>query len=105
MSAGNSMERARMMRALGAQVVIVDQAVGSQKGQVSGQDLELVEIKTKQLVKELKAFRADQFVRQGNARAHMLGTAPEIWEASNGTVTAFCDFVGTGTSHETFCPK
>jgi len=29
---------------------------------------------------------------QGNP-AH---TVPEIWEASHGTVTAFCDFAGTG---------
>ena len=43
MSRGNSMERARMMRALGAEVVLVDQLPGSQPGQVSGGDLELVE--------------------------------------------------------------
>jgi cysteine synthase A len=58
--------------------------------------LQLVEEKTKELVDELGAFRADQFARTGNIRAHFTGTAPEIWEASNGTVTAFCDFVGTG---------
>jgi cysteine synthase A len=96
MSAGNSIERARMMRALGAEVVIVNQASGSIPGQVTGEDLQLVEEKTKELVDELGAFRADQFARTGNVRAHFTGTAPEIWEASNGTVTAFCDFVGTG---------
>lgn len=37
------MERARMMRALGAEVVLVPQREGSVKGQVSGKDLELVE--------------------------------------------------------------
>jgi cysteine synthase A len=98
MSAGNSMERARMMKALGAKVVIVDQESGSIPGQVSGEDLRLVEEKTKELVTELGAFRADQFLREGNARAHFIGTAPEIWDASDGSVTAFCDFVGTGGS-------
>ena len=43
MSEGNSRERARMMRALGAEVVIVPQAGGSRPGQVSGEDLALVE--------------------------------------------------------------
>ena len=43
MSRGNSMERARMMSALGAEVVLVDQLPGSIPGQVSGGDLALVE--------------------------------------------------------------
>ncbi len=43
MSKDNSMERARMMSALGAEVVLVDQAPGSVAGQVSGEDLEMVE--------------------------------------------------------------
>lgn len=98
MSAGNSMERARMMKALGAEVVIVSQAEGSTPGQVSGQDLQRVEERTRELVVERNAFRADQFHRQANARAHLQGTAPEIWTASDGSVTAFCDFVGTGGS-------
>ena len=98
MSAGNSMERARMMKALGAEVVIVDQAAGSTPGQVTGEDLQLVEKRTQELVTELGAFRADQFIREGNAKAHFNGTGPEIWDASNGEMTAFCDFVGTGGS-------
>src|SRR5512136_2272008 len=36
MSRGSSQERARMMAALGAEVVLVDQLPGSQPGQVSG---------------------------------------------------------------------
>ena len=46
MSKGNSPERARMMAALGAEVVLVDQLPGSVPGQVSGGDLELVELET-----------------------------------------------------------
>ena len=34
MSKGNSLERARMMKALGAEVVLVDQAPGSPVGQI-----------------------------------------------------------------------
>src|SRR5512135_1680163 len=61
MSRGNSPERARMMAALGAEVVLVDQALGSVPGQVSGIDLALVEEETQRLVRERGAFRADQF--------------------------------------------
>ncbi|HKL61921.1 MAG TPA: pyridoxal-phosphate dependent enzyme, partial [Woeseiaceae bacterium] len=90
MSAGNSPERARMMRALGARVEIVPQAPQSQPGQVSGEDLALVEGRTSALEQELQAFRIDQFARRGNADAHEFTTGPEIWEASGGSITAFC---------------
>src|SRR5690606_22520499 len=39
MSRGNTIERARMMAALGAEVVLVEQAPGSVPNQVSGKDL------------------------------------------------------------------
>jgi cysteine synthase A len=66
MSKGNSSERARMMRALGAEVVLVDQLADSISGQVSGGDLALVEERAQILVNERKAFRADQFQLAGN---------------------------------------
>lgn len=96
MSRGNSEERARMMRALGAEVVLIDQLPESIPGQVSGGDLELVEKETQNIVKEHNAFRADQFVLQGNFRAHYLHTGPEFLRQSNHSIEAFCDFVGTG---------
>ncbi len=96
MSAGNSVERARMMRALGAEVVIVPQAPGSKPGQVSGADLALVEAAAQEITARRGAFRADQFGHQGNPDAHETGTGPEIWEQSAGTVTGFCDFAGSG---------
>lgn len=96
MSEGNSEERARMMRALGAEVVLVPQAEGSKPGEVSGADLALVEAEAQRLTAERGAFRADQFERPANWKAHAQGTAPEIWEQSQGQVTAFCDFIGSG---------
>lgn len=96
MSEGNSPERARMMRALGAEVVLVPQAPGARAGQVSGADLALVEARAQAITRERAAFRADQFKRPANTRAHELGTAPEIWAQSGGTVNAFCDFIGSG---------
>jgi len=96
MSKGNSPERARMMRALGAEVVLVDQMPGSKPGQVSGEDLKRVEEETQRIVAERRAFRADQFRLAGNFRAHYLHTGPEILRQTGGAMDAFCDFVGTG---------
>lgn len=98
MSRGNSMERARMMSALGAEVVLVDQAPGSTPGHVSGADIELVERATVRIVKERSAFRADQFRLPGNPRAHSLNTGREILRQTGGVMHAFCDFAGTGGS-------
>jgi cysteine synthase A len=95
MSRGNSAERARMMRALGAEVVLVDQAAESRAGEVSGRDLELVEEAAQRIARERGAFRADQFRHAGNFRAHYLHTGPEILEQA-GAFDAFCDFAGTG---------
>ena len=96
MSRGNSVERARMMSALGAEVVLVEQAPGSQPNQVSGADLDLVDEMAQRLTTERNAFRADQFSLRGNFNAHYQHTGPEIWAQSNGQVTAFCDYVGSG---------
>ena len=96
MSEGNSEERARMMRGLGAEVVLVRQAEGAKPGEVSGADLALVEEEARRITEARGAFRADQFAREGNPEAHARGTAPEIWEQSGHAVTAFCDFLGSG---------
>jgi cysteine synthase len=96
MSKGNSQERMKMMRAMGAEVVLVDQMPDSTHGQVSGADLELVNEETSRIVEERGAFRADQFNHRGNFRAHYLHTACEILAQSEGKIDAFCDFVGSG---------
>ncbi len=96
MSRGNSPERARMMTSLGADVVLVDQAPGSLPGQVSGQDLALVEEMAQRIAYERAAFRADQFRARSNFRAHYLHTATEILTQTAGKLDVFCDFVGSG---------
>jgi len=99
MSRGNSPERAQMMRAFGADVELVDQAPGSAPGRVSGADLDLVEKRTEEVVRERQAFRADQFNAVANFRAHYLHTGPEFLRQSGGALQAFCDFAGTGGSY------
>ncbi|MEJ1971870.1 MAG: cysteine synthase family protein [Lacunisphaera sp.] len=98
MSQGNSVERVRMMAALGAEVVLVEQGPDSRPGQVSGADLARVEARTQEIVRERGAFRADQFHAIGNFHAHRLHTGPEFLRQSGGTIDAFCDFAGTGGS-------
>ena len=99
MSKGNSPERARQMTALGAEVVLVDQLPDSTPGEVSGDDLALVEEAAQRVTTERGAFRADQFHRAGAWLAHYRTTGPELWEQSGGTIDAFADFAGTGGTY------
>lgn len=99
MSRGNSPERARMMRALGAEVVLVDQVPGGVPGEVSGADLALVEAEAQRITRARGAFRADQFAHPGNRDAHFETTGPELWEDSGGTLTTFVDFAGSGGTY------
>jgi cysteine synthase A len=96
MSVGNSRERVLMLQALGAEVDLVPQMPGGVPGQVSGDDLALVEERAQELVRTLGAFRPDQFNNPANLRAHELTTGAEIWAQTDGAVTHFCAIVGTG---------
>ncbi|MEX0280945.1 MAG: PLP-dependent cysteine synthase family protein [Arenibacterium sp.] len=98
MSRGNSPERAQMMRALGAEVVLVDQAPGGRPGEVSGADLALVEAAAADITQARQAFRADQFNHPGNATAHFETTGPELWADSGESLKAIVDFAGSGGS-------
>jgi cysteine synthase A len=97
-SRGNSVERVRQMTALGAEVVLVEQAPGALPGQVSGDDLARVEEHTARLAAARGAFYVDQFNRPANVLAHERHTGPEIWQQSGGRVDVFVDLVGTGGS-------
>lgn len=96
MSEGNSPERRRVLTAYGAEVEMVPQVPGSVPGQVSGEDLELVEERTQTLVVERGAWRPDQFNNPDNPGAHELTTGPEIWQQTGGKIAAFVAIVGTG---------
>lgn len=98
MSRGNSEERAQMMAALGAEVVLIDQREGSQPGHVTGDDLAIVEEAARRLTRERSAFRADQFHLPGGANAHEYGTGAEMWRQSERSIDVFCEFVGTGST-------
>ena len=96
MSEGNSTERFKMMRALGAEVIIVPQKSGGEKGYVRGEDLAMVEAEARRIAHQRGAFLVDQFVRRDNVLAHATGTAREIIKQTGGLFDGFCDFLGTG---------
>jgi cysteine synthase A len=95
MSRGNTVERARQMAALGAEVVLVEQAPGGVPGQVSGDDMQLVEVEARKIELERGAYRAYQFDSEDNARAHERRTGPELWKQSSGEIDAFAMIAGT----------
>ena len=96
MSEGNSPERRQLLAAYGAEIELVPQAAGGSAGKVSGEDLALVEERTRQLVHELGAWRPDQFNNPSNPRAHELGTGPELWRQADEVLDAFVTIIGTG---------
>jgi cysteine synthase len=96
MSEGNSVERRRILEALGAQVELVPQVGEPRPGQVSAEDLQRVEIRTQELVQQLGAFRPDQFSNPSSVAAHAATTGQEIWRQTGGRVTHFVASIGTG---------
>jgi cysteine synthase len=96
MSRGNTPERAQMMRAFGAEVVLVDQAAGGVSGRVSDRDMALVRERCAALRDELGAFFANQFENPANAQAHFATTGPELWQQCDGQLDAVLAFAGTG---------
>jgi cysteine synthase len=95
MSAGNSPERVKMIRGLGADVILVPQVEGS-PGHVTGTDLAAVERMTETARLERRAFYVDQFHNPAGTDAHFKTTGPELWEDTDGCIDAFVSCVGTG---------
>lgn len=96
MSEGNSVERQRMLRALGAEVVLVPQVGGLAPGIVTGEDLQLVEQRAAELTASLGAWQPDQFHNPSNVAVHEETTGPEIWEQTGGRLDAWVASIGTG---------
>lgn len=97
MSEGNSPERARMMRSLGARVVLIPQVDGT-PGQVTGSDIAAAAHEAERLAREEGAYYVDQFHNPGSVRAHEETTGPEIWRALGSRIDAFVAAVGSGGS-------
>src|SRR5215475_8627451 len=90
MSDKMSDEKAQLLRAYGAEVVVCPTAVPPE-------DPRSYYSTAERLVRETPgAFRPDQYSNQANPLAHEQTTGPEIWRQTRGRVTHFVAGVGTG---------
>ena len=80
-----SLERRAVMKAFGAQIILVTQ----KEGMEGARDLAM------QMQAQGKGRVLDQFANPDNPRAHYEGTGPEIWRDTNGTITHFVSSMGT----------
>ena len=97
LSAGNSPQRARMLEALGAEVVSVPQVDGV-PGQVTGADVAAAAEEAERLARERGGFYVDQFHAPEGIGIHRATTGPEIWVQSRGRIDAWVASVGTGAT-------
>ena len=82
-----SVERQKLMRAYGAEVVLTDGKLGM-NGAIA---------KAEELASQIDgAIVAGQFVNPANPAAHYATTGPEIWVDTDGTVDVFVAGAGTG---------
>jgi cysteine synthase A len=82
-----SIERRRLLKALGAQVVLTPAAEGM-KGAITKAESILTE--------HPKSYMPQQFQNPANPNIHMLTTAEEIWQDTHGEVDILVAGVGTG---------
>lgn len=82
-----SIERRKLMKAYGAELVLTPAAEGM-KGAIA---------KAKEIVENTpNAWTPGQFTNQANVHAHYKTTGPEIWQDTNGNVDILIAGVGTG---------
>jgi cystathionine beta-synthase len=85
-----SQEKVRLLKAYGAEVVVVPTAVPPDHP-------DYYVMKAKQIVHDTPgAVLANQFYNQVNPEAHYATTGPEIWEQTGGRITHFVLGAGTG---------
>jgi cysteine synthase A len=82
-----SVERRKLLAALGAELVLTEGAKGM-KGAIARADELAAEVEG--------SFVPGQFVNPANPQAHYSGTGPEIWKDTGGSVAYFVAGVGTG---------
>jgi len=87
MSDAVSIERRKMVRAFGSDIVLTDGDKGTD-GAI---------IKTNELIKEFpdRFYNPDQYSNETNKLTHYFTTAEEIWHQTDGSLTHFVSAIGT----------
>lgn len=80
-----SVERRAVMKAFGAEILLVSREGGMEEARDRAQDM----------AAQGRGIVLDQFANPDNPRAHYEATAPEIWRDTGGTVTHFVSAMGT----------
>lgn len=80
-----SLERRSVMKAFGAEILLVSKEAGME----GARDLALA------MQQEGKGIVLNQFASPDNPRAHYEGTGPEIWRDTQGRITHFVSSMGT----------
>ena len=93
---GVSVERSQILKALGAELLQVTDVPGFAEMLKTGLSLEGLEDVMGSFAKSKGWFYINQCSNPANARAHIIGTGPEIWEDTNGRVDYVVQLVGTG---------
>ena len=85
-----SIEKIRLLRAMGAEVIVTPTAVPHESPE------SYTEV-AKRIVRETpNSILANQYYNPKNPESHYFTTGPELWEATNGQIDYFICGVGTG---------
>jgi cysteine synthase A len=91
-----SEERMHLMRALGADLEVIPAV--EERGRVTAQDIENMVARAGELAREPGAYATDQFNNPYVIPGHRDNLGREIWEQTEGRVTAFVHGIGTAGS-------
>jgi cysteine synthase A len=91
-----SEERFQLLRALGAEVDVIPSVEG--RPNVTARDIENMIARARELAARPRHYATDQFSNPYVVPAHRDGLGREIWEQTEGRVTAFVQGIGTATS-------
>ena len=91
-----SEERLQLMRALGAELDVIEAVEGP--GRVTAQDIHNMVERAGELAREPGMYATDQFNNPYVIPGHRDMLGREIWEQTEGRITAFCHGIGTAGS-------
>jgi cysteine synthase A len=89
-------ERFQLLRALGAEIDTIPSVQG--RPHVTAQDIANMIARARELAARPAHYATDQFSNPYVIPGHRDGLGREIWEQTDGRVTAFCQGLGTATS-------